>query len=139
MKKWVLVIFWIFLILALVFAWYYFFDKSVREDYSEREKQKIVNDEKRQVELNSIFSKYYLKFDKEQDKSIENATKIMENVIKESNSKDPKDWKTISWNLCKYSYEFYKVEWKTNPWVKLFTCSETGNWKKIEIVVEPSE
>ncbi len=99
----------------------------------------LLRDTDRIQHLENIAASFLTKFESVKDKSAETATQTIEKVLAEEKLKDPRQWETINGTLCKYSYEFFEVRWKTNPWIKLFTCSETGNWKKIEKAVEPDK
>ena len=99
----------------------------------------LLRDTDRIQHLENIAASFLTKFESVKDKSAETATQTIEKVLAEEKLKDPRQWETINGTLCKYSYEFFEVRWKINPWIKIFTCSETGNWKKIEKAVEPDK
>ena len=39
--------------------------------------------------------------------------------------------------MCKYSYEFYKVDYSDKPWAEFFTCSETNKESRLELKADP--
>ncbi|MBF0913899.1 hypothetical protein HXK64_03025 [Candidatus Gracilibacteria bacterium] len=99
----------------------------------------LLRDTDRIQHLENIAASFLTKFESVKDKSAETATQTIEKVLAEEKLKDPRQGETINGTLCKYSYEFFEVRGKTNPGIKLFTCSETGNGKKIEKAVEPDK
>jgi len=58
-------------------------------------------------------------------------------LISEKAWEDPREGWTINGTLCKYSYEFYKVDYSDKPWAKFFTCSETNKESRLELKADP--
>ena len=139
MKKSTKIIIWISIVLlicglSLLNSWF-----NVKRDMEYN--SMLLRDTDRKEHLINISMKFLIEFESVKDKSAKSATKTIEKVLADEWLKDPKEGQTINGTLCKYSYEFFEVRWKTDPWIKLFTCSEVKeNWAdKIEVSREPRD
>ncbi|RKW21788.1 hypothetical protein D8B46_06825 [Candidatus Gracilibacteria bacterium] len=71
------------------------------------------------------------------DFSEESLEKEVKKLISEKAGEDPREGWTINGTLCKYSYEFYKVDYSDKPGAKFFTCSETNKESRLELKADP--
>lgn len=97
----------------------------------------LLRDTDRIQHLENIAASFLTKFESVKDKSAETATQTIEKVLAEEKLKDPRQWETINGTLCKYSYEFYKVDYSDKPWAEFFTCSETNKESRLELKADP--
>ena len=131
------IILWIIIGLLIVSLWALYFWFKIND--AQNNSLAKARDWERLADLKTIQIGYQSMLYGLKDFSEESLEKEVKKLISEKAWEDPKEGWTINGTLCKYSYEFFEVRWKTNPWIKLFTCSETGNWKKIEKAVEPDK
>ena len=131
------IILWIIIGLLIVSLWALYFWFKIND--AQNNSLAKARDWERLADLKTIQIGYQSMLYDLKDFSEESLEKEVKKLISEKAWEDPREGWTINGTLCKYSYEFFEVRWKTNPWIKLFTCSETGNWKKIEKAVEPDK
>ena len=129
------IILWIIIGLLIVSLWALYFWFKIND--AQNNSLAKARDWERLADLKTIQIGYQSMLYDLKDFSEESLEKEVKKLISEKAWEDPKEGWTINGTLCKYSYEFYKVDYSDIPWVKFFTCSETNKESRLELKADP--
>lgn len=129
------IILWIIIGLLIVSLWALYFWFKIND--TQNNSLAKARDWKRLADLKTIQIGYQSMLYDLKDFSEESLEKEVKKLISEKAWEDPREGWTINGTLCKYSYEFYKVDYSDKPWAKFFTCSETNKESRLELKADP--
>ena len=129
------IILWIIIGLLIVSLWALYFWFKIND--AQNNSLAKARDWERLADLKTIQIGYQSMLYGLKDFSEESLEKEVKKLISEKAWEDPKEGWTRNGTLCKYSYEFYKVDYSDIPWVKFFTCSETNKESRLELKADP--
>lgn len=129
------IILWIIIGLLIVSLWALYFWFKIND--AQNNSLAKARDWERLSDLKTIQIGYQSMLYDLKDFSEESLEKEVKKLISEKAWEDPREGWTINGTLCKYSYEFYKVDYSDKPWVKFFTCSETNKESRLELKADP--
>ena len=129
------IILWIIIGLLIVSLWALYFWFKIND--AQNNSLAKARDWERLADLKTIQIGYQSMLYDLKDFSEESLEKEVKKLISEKAWEDPREGWTINGTLCKYSYEFYKVDHSDKPWAKFFTCSETNKESRLELKADP--
>ena len=129
------IILWIIIGLLIVSLWALYFWFKIND--AQNNSLAKARDWERLADLKTIQIGYQSMLYDLKDFSEESLEKEVKKLISEKAWEDPREGWTINGTLCKYSYEFYKVDYSDKPWAKCFTCSETNKESRLELKADP--
>ena len=129
------IILWIIIGLLIVSLWALYFWFKIND--AQNNSLAKARDWERLADLKTIQIGYQSMLYDLKDFSEESLEKEVKKLISEKAWEDPREGWTINGTLCKYSYEFYKVDYRDKPWAKFFTCSETNKESRLELKADP--
>ena len=129
------IILWIIIGLLIVSLWALYFWFKIND--AQNNSLAKARDWERLADLKTIQIGYQSMLYDLKDFSEESLEKEVKKLISEKIWEDPREGWTINGTLCKYSYEFYKVDYSDKPWAKFFTCSETNKESRLELKADP--
>lgn len=129
------IILWIIIGLLIVSLWALYFWFKIND--AQNNSLAKARDWERLADLKTIQIGYQSMLYDLKDFSEESLEKEVKKLISEKAWEDPREGWTINGTLCKYSYEFYKVDYSDKPWAKFFTCSETNEESRLELKADP--
>ena len=129
------IILWIIIGLLIVSLWALYFWFKIND--AQNNSLAKARDWERLADLKIIQIGYQSMLYDLKDFSEESLEKEVKKLISEKAWEDPREGWTINGTLCKYSYEFYKVDYSDKPWAKFFTCSETNKESRLELKADP--
>ena len=129
------IILWIIIGLLIVSLWALYFWFKIND--AQNNSLAKARDWERLADLKTIQIGYQSMLYDLKDFSEESLEKEVKKLISEKAWEDPREGWTINGTLCKYSYEFYKVDYSDKPWAKFFTCSETNKEYRLELKADP--
>ncbi len=129
------IILWIIIGLLIVSLWALYFWFKIND--AQNNSLAKARDWERLADLKTIQIGYQSMLYDLKDFSEESLEKEVKKLISEKAWEDPREGWTINGTLCKYSYEFYKVDYSDKPWAKFFTCSETNKESRLELKADP--
>ena len=129
------IILWIIIGLLIVSLWALYFWFKIND--AQNNSLAKARDWERLADLKAIQIGYQSMLYDLKDFSEESLEKEVKKLISEKAWEDPREGWTINGTLCKYSYEFYKVDYSDKPWAKFFTCSETNKESRLELKADP--
>ena len=129
------IILWIIIGLLIVSLWALYFWFKIND--AQNNSLAKARDWERLSDLKTIQIGYQSMLYDLKDFSEESLEKEVKKLISEKAWEDPREGWTINGTLCKYSYEFYKVDYSDKPWAKFFTCSETNKESRLELKADP--
>ena len=129
------IILWIIIGLLIVSLWALYFWFKIND--AQNNSLAKARDWERLADLKTIQIGYQSMLYDLKDFSEESLEKEVKKLISEKAWEDPREGWTINGTLCKYSYEFYKVDYSDKPWAEFFTCSETNKESRLEVKADP--
>lgn len=129
------IILWIIIGLLIVSLWALYFWFKIND--TQNNSLAKARDWERLADLKTIQIGYQSMLYDLKDFSEESLEKEVKKLISEKAWEDPREGWTINGTLCKYSYEFYKVDYSDKPWAEFFTCSETNKESRLELKADP--
>ena len=129
------IILWIIIGLLIVSLWALYFWFKIND--AQNNSLAKARDWERLADLKTIQIGYQSMLYDLKDFSEESLEKEVKKLISEKAWEDPREGWTINGTLCKYSYEFYKVDYSDKPWAKFFTCSEKNKESRLELKADP--
>ena len=129
------IILWIIIGLLIVSLWALYFWFKIND--AQNNSLAKARDWERLADLKTIQIGYQSMLYDLKDFSEESLEKEVKKLISEKAWEDPREGWTINGTLCKYSYEFYKVDYSDKPWAEFFTCSETNKESRLELKADP--